>query len=112
MPSQEIEPSHQASVDLLEIRKPTNCVTMTVRTTAPGGVCCANDFELQDQNCDDTTKWIICTISYGLGLGASIGKNIKYHILSILTWRYHYVYMALVQLVNIFKGCYRSHDLL
>ena len=88
MPSQEIEPSHQASVDLLEIRKPTNCVTLTARTTAPNGVCCANAIELQDQDCH-INKWIICTISYGLGLGASIGKDIKYHILSILAWRYH-----------------------
>ena len=91
IPSQEIEPSHQASVDLLEIRKPTNCVTMTARTTVTNGVW-GNAIELQDQNCDITTPWIICTISYGLGLGASIGKNIKYHILPILTWRYNYVY--------------------
>ena len=88
MPSQEIEPSHQTSVDSLEIRKATNCVTLNARTTAPNGVCCANAYELQDQDCDNIHKgypWIICTISYGLGLGASIGKDIKYHILSILT---------------------------
>ena len=90
MPSQDIEPSHQAAVDLLEIRKPTNCVTLMARTTVTNEVW-GNAIELQDQNCDITTPWIICTISYGLGLGASIGKNIKYHIPSILTWRYHYV---------------------
>ena len=86
MPSQEIEPSHQTSVDSLEIRKATNCVTLNATTTV---------YELQDQDCDNVNigyPWIICTISYGLGLGASIGKDIKYHILSNLTWRYHYVY--------------------
>ena len=90
MPSQEIEPSHQASVDLLEIRKPTNCVSLKARTIVTNGVF-GNAIELQDQDCG-ISKWIICTISYGLGLGASIGKNFKYHILSILAWRYYHVY--------------------
>ena len=85
IPSQEIEPSHQASVDLLEIRKPTNCVAFTARTIMIGNQL-GNAFELQDQDCNSGNPWIICTISYGLGLGASIGKDIKYHILSILTW--------------------------
>ena len=76
MPSQDIEPSHQAAVDLLEIRKPTNCVTLMARTTVTNGVW-GNAIELQDQNCDITTPWIICTISYGIGLGASIGKDIS-----------------------------------
>ena len=83
MPSQEIEPSHQTSVDLLEIRNPTNCVTLIARFTGVD-----NAFELQDQDCDNINKgypWIVCTISYGLGLGASIGKDIRYPILSILT---------------------------
>ena len=37
MPSQDIEPSHQAAVDLLEIRKPTNCVTFMARTVMING---------------------------------------------------------------------------
>ena len=90
IPSQEIEPSHQTSVDLLEIRKPTSCVTLTAKSAIINGVF-DNLFELQDQDCT-SSQWIICTISYGLGLGASIGKDIKYHILSILTRRFHYVY--------------------
>ena len=82
MPSQDIEPSHQAAVDLLEIRKPTNCVTLMARTVIVNGEF-GNAIELQDQDCDVTTKWIICTISYGIGLGASIGKNIKCHICTL-----------------------------
>ena len=74
MPSQPIEPSHQASVDLLEIRKPTNCVTLSARITLPSWT---NVYELEDQDCDHK-KWIVCTINYGsAGLGASIGNNIK-----------------------------------
>ena len=77
MPSQEIEPSHQASVDSLEIRKATNCVTLMGRTIAPNGIF-STVFELQDQDCDNRNPWIICTIGYGsAGLGASIGINIK-----------------------------------
>ena len=93
MPSQEIEPSHQASVDSLEIRKATNCVSLMARFTAANGG--TNVYELQDQACDNGNPWTICTIGYGsVGLGASIGKEIKllkYRILSILTWYYHYV---------------------
>ena len=95
MPSQEIEPSHQASVDSLEIRKATNCVSLMARFTAANGG--TNVYELQDQACDNGNPWTICTIGYGsVGLGASIGKEIKlfkYRILSIITWRYHYVYL-------------------
>ena len=77
MPSQKIEPSHQASVDLLEIRKPTNCVTVMARITLPSWT---NVYELQDQDCDHK-NWIVCTINYGsAGLGASIGNNIEIYI--------------------------------
>ena len=77
MPSQEIEPSHQASVDLLEIRKATNCVSLMPRTIAPNGIF-ATVYELFDQDCDTVKSWIICTIGYGsAGLGASIGINIE-----------------------------------
>ena len=85
MPSQDIESLHQAAVDLLEIRKPTNCVAFTARTVMINGAL-GNAMELQDQDCNNGNPWIVCTISYGIGLGASIGKDIKYHILSILTW--------------------------
>ena len=71
IPSQEIEPSHQTAVDLLEIRKPTNCVTLSARITLPSWT---NDYELEDQDCGHK-KWIVCTINYGsAGLGASIGN--------------------------------------
>ena len=88
MPSQEIEPSHQASVDLLEIRKPTNCVAFSARTVMINGDL-GNAFELQDQDCNNGNPWIVCTISYGIGLGASIGK-VPYTL--HLNLEYHYVY--------------------
>ena len=59
----EIEPSHQAAVSQLEIKKnpPTNCVFLS-------------NNKLQDENCDNGSPLQVCTIGYGtVGLGASIG---------------------------------------
>ena len=61
----EIEPSHQAAVSQLEIKKnpPTNCVFLS-------------NNKLQDENCDNGSPLQVCTIGYGtVGLGASIGMH-------------------------------------
>ena len=65
MPPIDIEPSHQAAVSQLEIKKnpPTNCVFLN------------NNNKLQDEDCNNNNPLKVCTIGYGtVGLGASIGK--------------------------------------